>query len=138
MAIVGFDITKIHAEKNKAAVGKIDIANNLSIIDIKEAKLNLGTEKKSGLEFNFLYASRYNPEIGIIEIHGKVIYMEKEDKVKEVLDSWKKDKKIKKDIVSAVYNSILSRCNVQAIILSREVALPAPIPLPKVSSQPAK
>jgi hypothetical protein len=31
-----------------------------------------------------------------------------------------------------VLNSILAKCNIQAIILTREVNLPPPIPLPKV------
>ncbi len=135
MTIVGFDFTKIHVEKNKPGIGKIDIANNISISDVKEAKLTFGEAKKTGLEFSFLYTSKYKPDIGSIELSGKLIYMGKDEQVKEVLASWKKDKKVSKEILSPVYNAVLGKCNIEAIILSREIQLPPPIPLPKVKTE---
>ncbi|MBN2423216.1 hypothetical protein JXB41_08390 [Candidatus Woesearchaeota archaeon] len=135
MAIVGFNFTKIVVEKNKASVGKIDITNNVSIKEVKEAKLNLGSTKKTGLEFNFIFTSRYNPDMGQIELQGKVVYMDKDEKIKDIMASWKKDKKVPKDILGPIYNSILSKCNIEAIILSREIQLPPPIPLPKLKAE---
>lgn len=133
MSIVGFNFSKIVIEKNKNAVGKVSIANNLSIKEVKEAKLNLGSKKQSGLEFVFQYTSKYQPEIGKIDLNGFVIYMEAEAKIQEILGSWKKDKKIPKETLEVVYNNILTKCNIEALLLSREVQLPPPIPLPKVA-----
>ena len=135
MTIVGFNFTKILVEKTKTAVGRVDIANNISIKEIKEAKLNLGSTKKLGLEFSFEYTSKYKPDIGHIEILGKVVSMEKEDKVKEIIEKWKTDKKVQKDVLGPIYNSILGKCNVEAIILSRDLQLPPPIPLPKLKQE---
>jgi hypothetical protein len=132
MTIVGFNFSKILVEKNKSSVGKIDIANNVSITEVKEAKLNLGKSKKIGLEFQFLFTSKYKPEIGKIELRGKVIYMDNEETVKKVLKSWEKDKKVPRELLSNLYNTILRKCNIEAIILSRDIQLPPPIPLPKV------
>ena len=42
-------------------------------------------------------------------------------------------KKIAKDIMSRVLNAVLAKCNIEALILSQEVNLPPPIPLPKVT-----
>ena len=64
--------------------------------------------------------------------------MDKDDKVKEILKSWKKDNKVDKDILGPIYNTILSKCNVQAIVLSRDIQLPPPIPLPKVKKEDTK
>ncbi|MBD3203559.1 hypothetical protein GF327_04645 [Candidatus Woesearchaeota archaeon] len=132
MTIVGFNFTKMLIEKKKTATGKIDIANNVSIKEVKEAKLNLGNSKKPGLEFQFLFTSNYKEDIGKIELYGKVIYMDKEDNIKKILETWKKEKKVQKELLGSLYNSILSKCNVQAIILSRDIQLPPPIPLPKI------
>ena len=56
----------------------------------------------------------------------------KKNKVKEVLDGWKKDKKLPKEIMTTILNSVLTKCNIQALILSEQINLPPPIPLPKL------
>jgi len=43
-----------------------------------------------------------------------------------------KDKKLPKEIMAGLLNTKLTKCNIQALILSQEINLPAPIPLPKV------
>ena len=132
MTIVGFNFTKLLAEKNKSKSGEINVSNNISIKEVKKAKLNMGKSKRTGLEINFQFLSKYNPEIGKIELHGKVVMMEKEDKIKKVLEVWEEKKSLPRDIVENLYNSILRKCNVQAIVMSRDIQLPPPIPMPKV------
>ena len=43
-------------------------------------------------------------------------------------------KKIPKDIVQEIMSNVLSKCNIEALLMSREIGLPPPIPLPKVKS----
>ncbi|MBU0758514.1 MAG: hypothetical protein KKF44_10690 [Nanoarchaeota archaeon] len=132
MTVIGFNFTKMLVEKKNQTSDKIDIANNVVIKEIKEAKLNMGSSKKPGLEFTFEFTSKYNPNIALIELTGKIVYMDNEDKVKSVLDLWSKSKKIDKSLLGPIYNAILARCNVEAIVLSRDMQLPPPIPMPKV------
>ena len=132
MTIVGFDFTKIDAEKKSPIKGKISINNNVAIKNVEEQNLNLGKEKQNALKFQFEFTSTYDPGIGSITLGGDLIYMGEPKKVKEILDGWKKDKKLPKDISAGVLNNVLTRCNVQALILSRDLNLPSPIPLPKV------
>ena len=58
--------------------------------------------------------------------------------IKEIIAEWKKDKKIKKELMGGILNTVLTKSNVQALIISQQVNLPPPIPLPKVnvSSKP--
>ena len=130
--IVGFGFTKLSAEKNEAAKGKIDINNNVSIKNVEESDLSLGKEKQNALKFIFEFTSKYEPSVGTILFEGEVLYLEDPKKVKEILNSWKKDKKIDKELMAGVLNTVLTKCNVQALILSQEVNLPPPIPMPKV------
>ncbi|MBI2650124.1 hypothetical protein HYX04_02295 [Candidatus Woesearchaeota archaeon] len=133
--IVGFGFTKLSAEKKEAAKGKIDINNNVSIKDIKEDSLSLGKDNQNVLKFIFEFTSKYEPSVGNILFEGELLYMEESKKAKEILNSWKKDKKMPKEIMAGLLNTILTKCNVQALILSQEVNLPPPIPLPKVQIQ---
>ncbi len=132
--IVGFNFTKMSAERDEGIKGKININNNVSIKDVEEKNLALGKEKQNALKFTFEFTSKYEPKLGSILLGGDVLYMADQKKAKEILDSWKKDKKIPKDVMTAILNTILSKCNIQALIISRDINLPPPIPLPKVEA----
>ncbi|MBI3027128.1 hypothetical protein HYY70_03365 [Candidatus Woesearchaeota archaeon] len=131
--IVGFGFTKLSAEKNEKAKGKIDINNNVTIKDVQEDSFSLGKDKQQNvLRFVFEFTSKYEPSVGVVLIEGELLYLEESKKVKEITASWKKDKKLPKELMAGLLNTILSKCNVQALILSQEINLPPPIPLPKV------
>ena len=132
MTIVGFNFTKIDAEKKEVVKGKININNNVSINEVKEKDFSLGNQKQKVLNFTFEFISKYNPDIGSIRLIGEVLFMDDSKNVKEILDGWKKDKRLPKEIMTNVLNTILGKCNVEALILSERINLPPPIPLPKV------
>ena len=130
--IVGFGFTKLSAERKEAAKGKIDINNNVTIKNVEEADISLGKNSQNVLRFVFEFTSKYEPNVGLILFEGELLYMEEPKKAKEILASWKKDKKLPKEIMAGLLNTILTKSNIQALILSQEINLPAPIPLPKV------
>ena len=130
--IVGFNFTKLSAEKNEKAKGKIDISNNVSIKDIQESDISFGKDKQSVIKFIFEFTSKYGPSVGTILFEGELLYLEEPKKIKELLGNWKKDKKVPKELMAGMLNTILTKCNIQALILSQEINLPPPIPIPKV------
>lgn len=130
--IIGFGFTKLSAEKNDIVKGKLDVNNNVSIKDVKEDSFNFGKDKQSIIKFIFEFVSKYEPAIGTIQFEGEVLYLEEPKKIKEILSSWKKDKSVQKEIMEGMLNTILTKCNVQALIMSQEVNLPPPIPMPRV------
>ena len=130
--IVGFGFTKLSAERKEAAKGKIDINNDVTIKNVEEADISLGKNSQNVLRFVFEFTSKYEPNVGLILFEGELLYMEEPKKAKEILASWKKDKKLPKEIMAGLLNTILTKSNIQALILSQEINLPAPIPLPKV------
>jgi hypothetical protein len=132
MAIVGFNFMKISAERKHAKGGKVNIKPNIIIKDVAKTDLALGKNKENGLVFSFEYRFSYTPDIGEILMAGDVFYMKDSKKTKEILDKWKKDKKLEPDVASEVLKAAMQRCNVEAILLSREVNLPSPIRLPNL------
>ncbi len=139
MTIVGFNFTKLEAEKKEMIKGKININNNVSIKNVEEKKLSLANDKQKVLSFTFEFIAKYDPDIGSIKFVGDVLFMEESKKAKELLDGWKKDKKLPKEIMPSILNTVLTKCNIQALILSEQINLPPPIPLPKLQpAQPAE
>ncbi|MAH33213.1 hypothetical protein CL615_02370 [archaeon] len=135
MTIVGFNFTKIEAEKKELTKGKIKINNNVSITDVGEKNISVGTDKQKILRCSFEFVSKYDPNVGMIKLIGNVLYMNDSKKVKEIMDGWKKDKKLPKELMASILNTVLNKCNVQALILSEQISLPSPIELPKIQQQ---
>jgi len=132
MAIAGFGFTTIEVDRKPMKDGKISISNNVAITNVDETELHLGKEKQKALRFIFEFTSKYDPNVGHISIGGELLFIEETKKVQEILDQWKKEKKVPQEVMTHILNNILNKCNILALILSREVNLPAPIPLPKV------
>lgn len=136
MTIVGFNYTKIHVERKSSVKGKINIKNNVAIKKVEKSDLSLGgsgSAKQAGLKFMFEFTCIYDPKIGEISLAGEVFWLDKEENVKKILSGWKKNKKIQKEISVPILNTVLQKCNIQALMLSRDINLPPPIPLPKVN-----
>ncbi|MBN2112154.1 hypothetical protein JW707_03590 [Candidatus Woesearchaeota archaeon] len=133
MTIIATNFTKISVEKSGAVKGKVSIANNVVIKDVVVTDIAIGASKQNALKFSFEFTAKYEPKIGQIVLNGDLIFLEKADKIKEIAESWKKSKNIPKEVMAPVLNNVLTKCNVEALILSREINLPPPIQLPKVN-----
>ena len=130
---MGINFTKLNAERNSGSKGKINISNNVAITDVEEIKLGFAGKNQKSLKFFFKFESKYEPSIGNISIEGNLIYLSEDKKADEYLAQWKKDKKLDPTVMTVLLNNILNKCNIEALILSKEMGLPAPIPLPKIN-----
>ncbi|MFP4423782.1 MAG: hypothetical protein ACLFP2_00970 [Candidatus Woesearchaeota archaeon] len=135
MTIVGFNFTKIHVERKTQATGKVNITNNVSIKSVEESSLSLGPNKQTGLRFSFEFVTKYEPGIGEIILNGDVLTIENEETHKLILNEWKQEEKVNKQTMTKILNHVLKKANLEALILSREINLPSPIPLPKVQDK---
>jgi len=124
MPIIGFNFTKMLVETNEGVKGKININTNVTITSLEKIPLHLGKEDQDALKFGFEFVAAYEPKAGKINLKGNVIYLTAKDKTKEIIDEWKKNNKVDKELMALVLNNVLSKCNVQSIILSKEMNLP--------------
>jgi hypothetical protein len=134
MTVVGLQINKILVEKFAPVKGKVSVNNNVAVKDVTKTDLTFGASKQDALEFTYEFKASYEPKIAHITFEGTVTYFESPAAIDEIMKMWKKEKKVSPEIMSNVINSILVKCNVEALLLSREVNLPPPIPLPKVKA----
>jgi hypothetical protein len=133
MTIIATNFTKISVEKKGPVKGKVSIANNVSIKNVEVTDIAIGTSKQSALKFSFEFTAKYEPNIGSIVINGDLIFLEKPDKINQIAAEWKKSKKVPKEVMAPILNNVLTKCNIEALILSREINLPPPIQLPRVN-----
>ena len=137
MAIIGFDLNKIMVERTGNVSGEIKINNNVAIKEIDKIGVPIKREDQEGLRFGFEFTSNYEPKVGSVIIKGNVVVVENKKKAEDILKQWKKEKKAESDVMTAVLNMVLEKCNIEALILSRDVNLPPSIPLPKVKPKKA-
>ncbi|MBL7147310.1 MAG: hypothetical protein ISS82_00610 [Nanoarchaeota archaeon] len=130
MPIVGFQFDKLSAHRTGTIKGKIDIAHNVNIKDVKPDQINLD-KKQDVLKFEFEFKVDYKPGLGNILLEGHLLYLDTPEKIKEIQTSWKKNKRLPDNITTNVINMVLTKSNVKSLILSQDVNLPPQIQLPK-------
>lgn len=126
--IVGGNFKNISAQKLGNFKGPLKINNNTKIVGIEETKIPLF--KNNVAKINFVFQTNYlesNKKIGYINLEGSIIY---KGKTKKIINEWKKNKKLIKETVLPVMNTILRRCLIRSMSLAEEVALPPPSNLP--------
>jgi len=131
--IVGYSINYINAEKFeiKEKVEKLDINTSLNIKDISEVKVKKDKKTERLLKVDFEFLVNYEPKISEIRIEGYVIY--DGENLDEILEKWKKDKKIEdKNFEVEVKNFILRRGIILSTFLSEYLAIHPPLPLPQI------
>ena len=64
-------------------------------------------------------------------MNGYLNYLDKEEELNKLTGQWKKEKKLPVGMTSLVLNTVLTRANIKALMLSQEVNLPPQIQLPK-------
>ncbi|MEK6968295.1 MAG: hypothetical protein AABX51_06705 [Nanoarchaeota archaeon] len=133
MGIIGFNFTKMTGERINAPSGKIQINNNASIKDVSEAEFNFGKAKQPGIRFTFQFTSQYTPNIATIDFTGELLFSAEPKKCKEMISAWKKKEKLPQVVMTEVLNTIMTKCNIEALLLSRELNLPPPIQLPRIN-----
>jgi len=132
MPTIDVDIKKIEVKRNdiKEFKQKLDITTSPAIIDIEKTDLKMG-DIKDILKVKFKFESVYNPDVGHLYMEGEVIYAPKDSK--KVLDDWKKNKKVEKEIAADIFNPIFERCLKAALLVTNEVRLRSPLQFPKLN-----
>lgn len=132
MSVIGFNIAKIDAERKNAPKGKVNVESNVTIKKVEVSNVSLGNANEKVLDFNFEFKTNYSPDIGHIIVSGNLLFLTKSEDAEKISEEWSKTKKLEKDVMKPVFNTVLARGNIQAMIISKDLNLPAPIQLPRM------
>jgi len=133
MKLIGFNFSKILAERFSPIKGNLEVKANIQVENITEEKLDI-VKDDSVAKFEFKFTVDYNPQIASILFRGHAFFILDKKVQKELMKSWK-DKKIPEDTKVKLYNLILDKCNLKALMLEEELSLPSHIPFPFLKSQ---
>lgn len=132
MQIIGFNLSKILVERKESSEGKVEISQNIDIKDISKEKISIS--KDDAVRVKFSFTINYSPDLAKLEFEGHALLLPTESELKNLLKSWK-DKKIQEEIRIPLFNFIMSKCNIKALNLEDEMALPYHVPMPRLTSE---
>jgi hypothetical protein len=139
MKVIGFNFTKISSER-QSVPEKTSINTNIEFTEVEREKVELLKDSeplKISFKCSWVYsnAEKKEAKFGEISFEGNIILAAEKEESKEILKSWKK-KKISPTMQIPLFNLILKKCTPRAAHYADEIALPSPIPLPKIKPQP--
>ncbi|MFA4668341.1 hypothetical protein QDY65_07460 [Pyrococcus kukulkanii] len=133
MPILGHNIVRIEVEKVQSGSGKVEVSINPKIEELRLGELQLPTGRVKGIEVIVNYIINYSPEIAKASIRLLVFYVPrvKED-IDKILDEWEEKKQLPGELVAEVVNFTTSELMPLMMMISKEMRIPYPIPLPRV------
>jgi len=133
MVVFGINVNKMFIEKKKNLEKGMQVNTNIKILNVMDAKIKTSeSDGKTGLLVSFEVKTSYNPEIGEILLNGNLVYSKEDEKqISKILETWKKEQKVPEEDSLEIYNAILAKTNVEAVILADRMGLPVPFKMPK-------
>lgn len=128
MKILGFNFTKVIAEKNVDFSGKLDLKSNINISSVDKHKLDLVKDEALKVSFSFIvdYA-----DLGKVDLSGTMFLLVDSKTLKEAVKSWE-DKKLPDEIRMAIINIIMQKSSLKALQIEEDLGLPLHMPMPRL------
>jgi hypothetical protein len=121
MQIIGFNLTKILIERKEKSKSELKISQNIDIDEISKDKINISKEEV--LKIKFTFNINYDPNFAKLEFKGTVVLLPQKEELKTITKEWK-DKKLAQEFRMPLFNFIMNKCNIKALGLEDEMALP--------------
>ena len=132
MKILGFNFTKIHAERASSGnLSDLKINSNIDISEIKEVKSELFKSKETMTNIKFSYDIGYEPDFAKISFEGNLVLSMDSRTSSEILRKWK-SQELPENFRVTLFNIILKKASLRALQIEEEFNLPYHLPLPNV------
>jgi len=122
-----FEMAAIEAKRFTQAREKaknVRVDQNSSVTEVTKL-----SEDSAAVGFRFIV--NYS-NLGFIKMEGQIIV---EEEVDPLIKEWSSSGSMPVDAANIVHNVVVSSCLPTALIVSREVKLPPPFPMPRVNIQ---
>jgi hypothetical protein len=119
--ITGGKIFSVEAKRNsdEPIVG---LSINIGIDDV--------TSEGSELNIKYTYTADYSKNVGFLKITG--VITASEEHAREIMLSWKKDKKLPEDFAELILNTINFTCGTNGTLVVRPINLSPPMVPPRI------
>ncbi|VVC02705.1 Uncharacterised protein [Candidatus Bilamarchaeum dharawalense] len=121
--IVGERILEVSGTKTpKSNIQGLNI--NISLEDVKL--------EEDTLEMTYIYTANYQENVGSLKIKGVLLAKEDATTSKNIVDSWKKSKKVPDDYATVVLSAVNYSGSANGTLIARVLGLTAPLIPPKI------
>ncbi len=121
--IVGERILEITGNRNNTGTIK-GLNINISLEEIKSVT--------DTLELTYVYTADYEDKFGMLKIKGVLIAKEDDKLTKEILEQWKKGKKVPDAYAETILSAINYSGSANGTLLARVLGLTAPLIPPRI------
>lgn len=129
MRVIGFNFTKVSAERLKTDVKDLKINTTIDIPEITTLDSDIIKTKDDILEVKFTYKVNYEPGFAKVDMAGTILLSVEPKLAKEIVAQWKK-KTTPTELNMFIYNIIIRKAGPKALVLEDELNIPAHLPLP--------
>lgn len=103
---------------------------------VKGLNINIALEDAQAdgetLEIYYVYTASYNDGVGEIKIKGVLTAKEEKKKIKDILDTWKKNKRVPEDYAATVLSAVNYSGSANGTLVARVLGLTAPLIPPRI------
>jgi len=139
MQVIGFNISKVLAEKSPSFKPASVINTDIEFINIEKEKIEV-LKNIEPIKVFFKYTVSYfdskeeKKKEGEVIFEGNVILSAEDQEAKDIEKAWKK-KELPDSTKIPLFNFILKKCSPKALHLEDEIDLPSHIPYPRLRPQ---
>ncbi len=98
-------------------------------VDVNVTFVSLSKTQPDEVEAQFRFTVTYTG-LGVIRLEGNLLYQGDAERMMSV---WNKSHNLPQEVASEFHNAVFSTSIPEAVMLARDLQLPPPIPLPKIS-----
>ena len=106
----------------------------MNINNVVEQKSAVAGEDAQVTKIDFEFSIEYDPNVGSMKLAGSLAYLAKKAEAENIVKMWTDSKSLPEGVTRIVMKHIMEKSMIQAIIMSRDVLLPSPVPLPKLGA----
>lgn len=141
MQVIGFNLTKISAEREPVLKPNNTINTNIEFKDVEKEQVAL-LKESDAVKLSFAFTVTYEEkekktQEAKISLEGFMVLSAEKDEIKDILKSWKK-KEVPQNLKIPLFNVILQKCSLKALQLEEELNLPNHMPFPRITGQQQK
>ena len=140
MKLIGFNFTKISAQKSEKFNQEYSTNTNIDIANITEQTMDFLKEPAVKISFKFTVfytpKGKETPKMGELVLEGDILFSAQAEEAKDIQKSWKKkdEKSIPIGFKVPLFNLILKKCTPKSLELEDSLGLPPHLPMPSLKA----
>jgi len=137
MKVVGFNLSKVNAHKEKSFRPSTNINTDFKITDVQKDTAPVFNSDLVNTSFTLTFsytekdAKKDSKPTAMVLFEGSILLTSSDEEIKDLFKSWKK-KEVPPAFKISLMNVALKKCSPRAILLEDDLNLPFHLPVPQL------